>query len=193
MPAVFRPLGQEPTLAKQPIVLLRTGGDPRALEGPLNQMLTNHRREYTAQSVPVSVMIDNSVLQERVMAIMATVLGCFVLVLTFAGLYALLMHGVRRRLMELSIRLALGASPSTVQWLVSREALSLVGIGLAIGAPLALLLGRVTQTVLFDLQPSDAGTLVATTALFVGLATVAGILPARRAARVDPGQSLRMS
>jgi putative ABC transport system permease protein len=190
-PAVFRPLNQELALAKQPNVLVQTVGDPRALEGPLNQTLAALHREYTAQPIPVTALIGNSVLQERVMAIMASILGGFVLMLAFAGLFALLMHRVRRRVPELSVRLALGASPSTVQWLVSGEALRLVGLGLAIGIPLALLAGRLTQAVLFDLKASNLATLVATTAIFVTVAAIAAILPARRAATVDPSQSLR--
>jgi predicted permease len=190
-PAVFRPLSQEPSLAKQPIVLLRTDGDPRLLETPLNHTLQTLRREYTAQALPLNVLIGNSILQERVMAMMATLLGGFVLVLAFAGLFALLMHRVRRRTLELSVRLALGASPSSVQWLVSSEALRLLGFGLVMGVPTALLLGRVTRAVLFNVDSSDIATMGVTMAIFGAVTLVAIVFPARRAALVDPSQSLR--
>ena len=107
------------------------------------------------------------------------------------GLYAVTSQAVALRVREIGIRIALGARASTVAALFVRESLSLCAIGLAIGTVLSLAVSGVIGAFLFGLAPSDVLTYVGATAVFVGVAGLATLIPARRAASVDPLKSLR--
>jgi len=98
---------------------------------------------------------------------------------------------VTRRTSEIGIRMALGAGRSNVLWLVMREILVLVSLGLAIGVPAALAGDRLVSSMLFGLSPTDPATLLAAPIILLAVATLAGYLPARRASKVDPMVALR--
>ncbi len=103
-------------------------------------------------------------------------------------------YTVIRRTSELGIRMALGAKAADVTCMVLRQALSLAAAGVAVGIPAALCCTRLLtsfSTMLYGLKPTDPATIAATTGLLIGLATLAGYLPARRAARLDPMRALR--
>jgi ABC-type antimicrobial peptide transport system permease subunit len=87
--------------------------------------------------------------------------------------------------------MALGAQPGTVIWLVMKEVLILLSIGLALGIPSALALGRLVSTQLYGIQPHDPGIAVATMLLLAGVSAAAGLIPAHRASRIDPIMALR--
>lgn len=124
------------------------------------------------------------------MATLSGFFGVLALLLACIGLYGILSYGVASRTTELGIRMALGAQRADVFWLILREALWLVLIGLAVGRPLIFALTRVAATLLLDLSPTDPVSLVAAALLF-GVAMPAGYLPSRRATRVDPIVALR--
>jgi ABC-type antimicrobial peptide transport system permease subunit len=98
---------------------------------------------------------------------------------------------VARRRKELGIRLALGAEPVGVVWLVMREVLLLLVIGLAVGIPAALALARYVSSQLYGVQARDPQTAVATMVLLTIVSAAAGLIPARRASRIDPILALR--
>ena len=98
---------------------------------------------------------------------------------------------VARRRKELGIRLALGAQPGVVIWMVMREVLLLLAIGLAVGVPAALLLGRYVSSVLYGVKPSDPLMATSTIVLLTVVSAAAGLIPARRASRIDPILALR--
>jgi ABC-type antimicrobial peptide transport system permease subunit len=98
---------------------------------------------------------------------------------------------VARRTKEIGVRMALGAQPGSVLWLVMREVLLLFAIGMAIGLPAALGLGRYVSTQLFGVQPYDPRIVGITTIVLAAVATLAGMLPAQRASRIDPVLALR--
>jgi ABC-type antimicrobial peptide transport system permease subunit len=98
---------------------------------------------------------------------------------------------VARRRKELGIRLALGAEPSGVVWLVMREVLLLLAIGLAFGIPLAMGLGRYVASQLYGIEARDALTATATLLLLSAVSAAAGLIPAHRASRIDPILALR--
>jgi ABC-type antimicrobial peptide transport system permease subunit len=98
---------------------------------------------------------------------------------------------VARRRKELGIRLALGAQPGALLWLVMQEVLILLAIGLAIGVPSAIGLGQLVATQLYGIQPHDPGIAVTTMVLLTIVSAAAGLIPARRASRIDPILALR--
>jgi ABC-type antimicrobial peptide transport system permease subunit len=107
------------------------------------------------------------------------------------GLYGVLSYGVARRTNEMGIRVALGAPWHNVLWLVLREALVLVAIGLVVGLIASLAVTKTAESLLYELKPNDPMTIVVATLLLASVALIAGYIPARRAARVDPMVALR--
>jgi ABC-type antimicrobial peptide transport system permease subunit len=98
---------------------------------------------------------------------------------------------VARRRKELGIRLALGAQPGRVIWMVMREVMLLLAIGLAVGVPAALALGRYVAAQLYGIQPNDPWIAGSTLALLTVVSALAGLIPAHRASRIDPILALR--
>ncbi len=120
-----------------------------------------------------------------------TTFGLLVALLAAIGLYGVMAYSVLRRTREIGIRVALGAARSRVLWLVLHETIGLALIGLAVGVPAALALGRFVIGLLYGIAPTDAATLTAAALLMTAIALLAGLLPARRAMRVDPIVALR--
>jgi putative ABC transport system permease protein len=117
--------------------------------------------------------------------------SAFALLLAGIGIYGVVAYSVAERTHEIGIRVALGADRGHVVWLVLRRILMLVAPGVALGLAGALAVTRVLTTLLFGVKPNDPATLAAVAALLVGVAFVAGVIPARRASRVDPLVALR--
>ena len=130
-------------------------------------------------------------MQERFTAQIASAFSLFALLLASIGLYGVMSYAVTRRTSEIGIRMALGARPTEVIRLVMREVLLLVVVGAGIGLTAALATTRLVATLLFDLTPTDPLTITLATLLLLGVAVLAGYLPARRASRVDPLVALR--
>ena len=125
------------------------------------------------------------------MAKLAGGFGALGLLLACVGLYGLLAYSMVRRTKEIGIRVALGAQPRGVMWMVARDAFRLVGLGIALGLPVAWALSRSVQSMLFGFTAMDPR-IIATAVLLLGAAgLVAAYLPARRATRVDPMIALR--
>ena len=135
--------------------------------------------------------IDEALVQERLIAMLATFFGALALVLAGIGLYGVMSYAVIRRTREIGIRMAMGAQQRSVVWLVLRETLVLIAFGLALGIPIALLAGRYVESELFGPTSGDPLTFSAALAVLLSVALTAGYLPARRASRVDPMISLR--
>jgi predicted permease len=136
-------------------------------------------------------IVDDSVLNHRVVAQLCAFFGLLAVLLACIGLYGLMSYGVTRRTNEFGVRLALGANRRHVTWLVLRETLFLVLLGLAIGVVLVSAVTRFVASFLFDLEPYDAVSLGSAILVMIAVAFLAGYLPARRAARVDPMVALR--
>jgi len=140
----------------------------------------------------VESQIVDSVRSDRLVAWLTTVFGLLATALAAVGLYGLVAYTVARRTPEIGIRVALGADARSVLWLVMREVLVLALVGIALGIPLALALGRVIKSQLFGVAGGNVLLFVAgaSVALLAAAAT-AGLLPARRATKVDPMVALR--
>jgi len=118
--------------------------------------------------------------------------GLLATALAVIGLYGLIAYTVARRTPEIGVRLALGADARGVLWLIMREVLVLACVGIALGIPLALALERVVQSRLFGVAETNVVLFIAGAALaLLAAAAIAGLLPARRAMKVDPMVALR--
>jgi hypothetical protein len=191
LPVVFRPTLQEPQLARASDVSVRAGGERPVIAEAVRRTVTGLGHEYIRNIQTVDDEIDQSLLQERLLATLSSFCAALAVLLAFIGLYGLLAYAVARRTREIGVRMALGASQRTVIAMVVREGLVLTVIGVAIGIPCALAVGRLTANLLFGLTPSDPIVLAASAVFFIGVGLIAGLLPARRASAVDPMVALR--
>jgi ABC-type antimicrobial peptide transport system permease subunit len=135
--------------------------------------------------------VSDSLLTERLVAGLSTAFGLLATLLASIGLYGVLAYSVTRRTREIGLRLALGAVSGDVVWLVLREALLLLGIGLATGLPAALALAHYARGQLFGVSFADPVSLGLAIAALSIAATLASVVPARRAGRLDPTLALR--
>jgi ABC-type antimicrobial peptide transport system permease subunit len=125
------------------------------------------------------------------MATLSAVFGGLAVLIATVGLYGVMSYVVARRRTEIGIRMALGAGRAAVQWMVVRQAASLVLSGLVIGVLLAILGGRSAGALLFGVRPTDAVVLATAVAGLTSVGLAASWLPARRASRLDPTAALR--
>jgi predicted permease len=139
----------------------------------------------------VEGQLDQTLLTDRLIALLSAGFGLLATLLASIGLYGVMAFVVARRRKELGIRLALGAQRRLVLWLVMREVLLLLVIGLAIGIPAARALGRYVSTQLYGIQPHDPSIAVWTVILLTVVSAAAGLIPAHRASRIDPILALR--
>lgn len=135
--------------------------------------------------------VNESVVQERLVASLSSLFGSLALLMAAIGLYGTMAYVVSRRTNEIGIRIALGAQRRQILGMVMREALLLVIVGVAIGIPVALGFGRLISSMLYDLKPTDPWILTAAASVMTAVAALAGYLPAYRASRVDPMVALR--
>jgi putative ABC transport system permease protein len=129
--------------------------------------------------------------QYQIFGTMFSVFALIALALSAVGLYAVTAYSVSQRTQEIGVRMALGAQPQQVWWMVLRGALVQLAIGLAIGAGGALGVGRLLQSVLVQSTSRDIATLAAIAALLAVVSLGACFWPARRATRLDPVNALR--
>ncbi|RPJ70523.1 MAG: ABC transporter permease [Acidobacteria bacterium] len=140
----------------------------------------------------VAAQLDETLLSDRLIAMLSAGFGLLATLLAAVGVYGVMAFLVGRRTKELGIRLALGAQPRLVTWLVMRDVLLLLVIGLAVGIPASLALGRYVSGQLYGVPPHDPGIAVVTVLLLCAISTAAGVIPARRASRIDPILALRV-
>ena len=166
--------------------------------GSLSQASSAIRRELqpsfpnTALDVlPLTDQVGRRLVQERLMANVAGGFGVLGLALACVGLYGLLGYSVVRRTREIGIRMALGAQPRGVLWMIAGRALRLVAVGVALGLPAAWVSSRWLRSMLFGLTPTDPGVIAGAVALLAMAGMLAAYFPARRATRVDPTTALR--
>ncbi|HUI40451.1 MAG TPA: ABC transporter permease [Terriglobia bacterium] len=173
-------------------VYLRTSFEPSQL-----MPLVRAKVRQLDPAVPVNEMrtteaqISNSLSTERMIASLSTVFGLLATLLATIGLYGVMAYTVAQRRREIGIRIALGADRRSVVWMVMRDVLLLVAIGVAAGVPASLALMRAAQSQLFGITAHDPSTMAFATVCLALVACAAGYLPARRASRVDPMIALR--
>ena len=139
----------------------------------------------------VQAQLDETLLTDRLIALLSAGFGLLATLLASIGLYGVMAFVVARRRKELGIRIALGAQRGTVLWLVMQEVLILLSIGLVVGVPSALGLGKFVSAQLYGIRGHDPSVAAGTVLLLTVVSALAGLIPAHRASRVDPILALR--
>jgi ABC-type antimicrobial peptide transport system permease subunit len=172
-------------------VVVRASGSLSRVASALQHAIQPRLPTVPIEVLPLSAQVDAAMVQERVMATLASAFGVLALVLACVGLYGLLAYSVARRAKELGIRMALGAQRGRVVTLVLTGAVRLVAIGVLLGLPAAWAASRGVQSMLFGLNPADPTTVAGSVLLLTTAALVAASVPAYRASRVDAMAALR--
>jgi ABC-type antimicrobial peptide transport system permease subunit len=189
-PMLYVPFTQfEQNLAELEV---RTAGDPAAVAATLYRQLAGvDRRVAVVGMVEARDQVDASILAERLIAKLSVTFGLLALAVAGLGLYGVIAYVTTQRTGEIGIRMALGADRREVQRLVLRDTLMLVVLGVLIGVPAALGGARLVASQLYEVAPSDPAAVLLGVVTLCAAALVAGYLPARRAARVNPSVALR--
>lgn len=189
-PMAFYPYTQIPDMVGNLVV--RFSGPASAVVPQVRQAITQTNRNLPIDDVvSLSDHIGRSLVPHKLVARLALFFGLLALLLACVGLYGVMSYGVARRTNEIGIRMALGARGRSVLWLVLREALVLVVIGLVVGLVAALMVTKTAESLLYELKPNDPLTIALATLLLATVALLAGYFPARRASRVEPMIALR--
>jgi macrolide transport system ATP-binding/permease protein len=198
----FVPMMQRPLSAKEPIEkdeMMYAGAIVLKTERPMNDMESLARGTLSSINPNLSVVkfqtfdaqIADSFTDERMLARLTMLFGALALLLATIGLYGVTAYTVARRTSEIGIRMALGAERSEVTAMVMRGAMIQAALGLAIGIPVALLSVRLVEAQLYEVKGVDASVLATAILTLAVAATLAGFIPARRAASTDPAKALR--
>jgi predicted permease len=173
-------------------LVVRTAGDPltlqRAVEAAIHRVDAD---QAVGHMQTMETVMSDSVAQPRLEVALLSVFAAIAAALAMVGVYGVVAYSAARRVREIGIRMALGAVPRDVRRLLLREGFLLGGAGIAIGLGGALALTRVMRTLLFETEPTDPATLAAVAASILAVVFVATVVPANRAARVDPTVALR--
>jgi predicted permease len=170
---------------------VRTATRPSVLLPAIQEAVARLNKDIPLEFHSLAEQVNDSLVQERLLATLSVFFGSLALLLAMIGLYGALSYLVTLRRAEFGLRLALGAMPGSILSLVMRDVAVVVFGGLAGGALLSFLTVRLLQKLLFGLSPHDPLTIGIAIGLLAAVALLAGYLPARRAMRVDPMVALR--
>jgi predicted permease len=190
---VYVPYQQMDDTFRETVLHVRAVGDATKLAAAVEREVHALDANLPVFAVKTQQMqIGEMLARERLIALLSGLFGALATLLAAMGLYGVMAYAVARRTREMGIRMALGASAGDVTALVLGETAKLVAVGCAIGLPVAFWLARFAQSLLYDMQSDDVRIFLgaALVLLIVGLA--AGLLPARRAARMEPVAALRV-
>jgi putative ABC transport system permease protein len=174
-----------------PYIEIKTYGNPETVLESARHRVEASGREYVFASELLRQAVNNSLVNDRILALIADVFGGLALLLVAIGLYGLISYSVAGRTAEIGVRMALGAETNGILRLILSDSLRLIAMGVAIGLPAALGLSRLVSKMLFNLSPADPASLAVALVIVVGIALLAAYLPARRATKVDPMVALR--
>ena len=189
-PMVFYPLDSTPSFVGS--MQVRASGDPDSIGAAVRGALREIEPRLPVDRIAtVATLAAGTLRQERLIARLTIAVGALALALASLGLYGLMAYAVRQRTAELGVRFALGAPRSRVLWMVLRESLLLVIVGLAIGLPLVIALARLIGPMLFEVSPNDPVVVGIAAGVLLVVGASSSYLPALRASRVDPLTALR--
>jgi putative ABC transport system permease protein len=186
----YYPLSQLPPM-RWANFLLRANGPAASLVPSVKAAVDEVNHNITLQFRTLSIQLDESLGRERLLATLSGFFGALALALAVIGLYGVMSYNVARRRNEIGIRMALGAEQARVLRMVLGEVAILIVAGLALGLAVAVFSTRLLASFLYRLEPNDPTTLVTACVVLAVSAVVAGFLPARRAANLDPMTALR--
>jgi putative ABC transport system permease protein len=197
LPRVYQTFLQANTGFGQMVLHVRASRDSADVMRPIIAAVQKIARDVPMAPVrTLAAEVDAALVRERLVATLSSLFGLVALALICIGLYGLMAFTVARRTSEIGIRVALGATRSDVRRLVGREAFAIVLAGLALGLPAAWIAGRLASRVLspllYQVTSTDPVTIAVAIGVLVLVTMAAGVLPARRAVRIDPMTALRM-
>ncbi|HUI55111.1 MAG TPA: ABC transporter permease [Bryobacteraceae bacterium] len=187
---LYHPYWERPQPASA--LLVRTAMDPRGMAGTLRSVIWEIDSEVPVPEIrTMQEVMDQSVAQRRFQMLLVGLFAAAALALAAFGTYGVVSYSVARRRAEVGIRIALGASQGNVLGMVVRQGMTPVFAGLLGGALAALAIGKFVASLLFQVSPRDPGAFAAASAVIALTAAAACLIPARRAARMNPVQALR--
>jgi predicted permease len=189
---IFIPIAQAIDRINRLALAVRCSGDAIVFAAPIGSVVRSARPPLLITNVStMEKQVQRSLIRERLVSTLSSAFGALALVLACIGLYGVLAYAVTRRTSEIGIRVALGATRGGVVWLILREAAALAIGGIAIGIPAALALGRISRGLLYGVESFDLPAFACALLVLLVFAAIAGIVPARRAGRLDPMSALR--
>ena len=173
-------------------LVIRSSIDPHALEQDVRRTIQSLDSAIPAPKMrTMQELVDQSVAQRRFQMEVAAAFGIAALLLAALGIYGVVAYGISLRRRELGVRMALGARAAQVRGMLLRRGLKPVVAGLSVGMAASLAAGRLVHSLLFGVAPTDGLTLAGVAAALASVATLACVLSARAAARIDPARILR--
>jgi predicted permease len=190
-PESYGPGTQFPPGQSASYLFVHTSIRPERMVRMLRTTILQHDPEMDSQFELYHDTIENTLGQERMMALLSGSFGALAALLTMVGLYGVISYITNTRSNEIGIRMALGANRAHVLNVIFRQTLQMLGVGVVLGVLLSLAAARGASSLLFGLHPNDPVSIVDATALLVTVALLAGFIPARRASKIDPAVALR--
>ena len=192
MPTLQLDTGLVTSITRGTAFVVRSDRDPAALVNPIRAIVRELDPTLPIGTIqPLETMLASTVASRRFNVLLLGTFAAIALALAAIGTYGLMAFAVAQRTREIGIRLAIGAAPRDVLRLVVRQGLALAIAGVGLGLLGALLLTRVLRSLLFEVNPLDPTTFGAVAVLLLGVSLMASILPAQRAARIDPNSAIR--
>jgi putative ABC transport system permease protein len=191
LPLAYVPLTQMRHIPEESSFEIRSGVNPTSLIPAARDAIGSINKSASLDFSTLAEQVDDSLVQERLLALLSGFFGALALLLTAIGLYGVMAYIVTQRTHEIGIRVALGARQSSILRLVMRDVAVLLVSGITAGALGAAWLTRFVQHLLYGLNADDAGTLMIAAGVLSGVALLASYIPARRAMRADPMIALR--
>lgn len=189
-PEYFLPYAQ--AMITNPFLTIRTSGDPGMVENALRATVQEMDKSVPVYQVStLEDYVSKSVAQPRFQTLLLSCFAAIALMLSAIGLYGLLSYMVVQRTLEIGLRMALGAQRGDVLRMIVRRGLMLALIGLGVGLAISAMMTRLLGGMLYGVRPSDPITFVVVTAILLLVSLVASSVPAARAARLDPMETLR--
>lgn len=186
---IFVPRTQRP--GRGITFFVRTERDPMLLAPTVTRIVHSLEPEAPVELRTLSDVVGSTIARPRAISVLVSAFALVALALAAVGVYGVMAYSVRERTQEIGIRMALGASTSSVFRLVLGQALRLVSIGVVTGLAAAGALTQLLERLLFEVEPLDAWTFAATAVVLLVVATVASYVPARRSMRMAPVDALR--
>ncbi|HET9370899.1 MAG TPA: FtsX-like permease family protein, partial [Vicinamibacterales bacterium] len=188
-PSFYTSTGQFPL--RRLSFVVQTSGDPASLQGPIRDEIRRFDPNMAVDFEPMPILVANTIRRQELGMTLMMMFGVAAVLLAAVGIYGVVAYAAAQRRGEMATRLALGAAPGQVFWLVLKHGAMLAAFGTAIGLTAAYFAGRLVSSQIYAVNASDPLILTAATTLVVAIAVAATTIPALRASRLDPSGVLR--